>query len=341
MKIYCPFCDKEHEISIIERETESLIKNESVKYVERVYHCDACGSEFSDGEINDSNLLNARDEYRKSHNLLTSKEIKEIREKYMLSQSDLALILGWGEVTITRYETKEIQNENYDLVLRKVKDDPYALYDYYLMNIKNFAVKKQQKIANKIISVAPDTKQADKLIENTLIKKYFSIDDDVRGNETINLSKLFAIVKRILSHDIELFKTKLVKILWYIDNHFYKFNKKSMTGLAYFHMAYGACPLGLDLILDSKNITVKQIEENDAIKYIITETNSDYELKEKEKESIDFVVEYFKDFSSRELVEYMHKEKAYLETKDNEFISYKYAEDIKFLENKEGGKEKF
>ena len=57
MKIYCPFCDKEHEISIIERETESLIKNESVKYVERVYHCDACGSEFSDGEINDSNLL--------------------------------------------------------------------------------------------------------------------------------------------------------------------------------------------------------------------------------------------------------------------------------------------
>ena len=171
MKMYCPFCDKEHEISIIERETECLIKNESVKYIERVYHCDICDLEFSDGEINDSNLLNARDEYRKSHNLLTSKEIKEIREKYMLSQSDLALILGWGEVTITRYETKEIQNENYDLVLRKVKDDPYALYDYYLMNINNFTVKKQQKIASKIISVAPDTKQADKLIENTLIKK--------------------------------------------------------------------------------------------------------------------------------------------------------------------------
>ena len=49
-----------------------------------------------------------------------------------MSQSDLALILGWGEVTITRYETKEIQNEKYDAVLRKIKDNPYLLYDYFM-----------------------------------------------------------------------------------------------------------------------------------------------------------------------------------------------------------------
>ena len=33
-----------------------------------------------------------------------------------------------------------------------------------------------------------------------------------------------------------------------------------MTGLAYFHMPYGACPLGLDLILDSKSLEVEEIE---------------------------------------------------------------------------------
>ena len=42
-----------------------------------------------------------------------------------------------------------------------------------------------------------------------------------------------------------------------------------------------------------------------------------------EKEVIDFIMNYFKNFSTKQIVDYMHKEKAYLETKDNEFISYK------------------
>lgn len=330
MKKYCPFCDKEHEISIIERESKNLIKGDEILSIEKVYHCEETGLEFSDGELMDNNLQCARNAYRIKNNLLTSDEIKEIRDKYSLSQSDLALILGWGEVTITRYETKEIQNANYDLVLRKIKDNPYMLYDYYLININNFPPKKQQKIAKKIISVAPSIEQADSLIENTLEKKYFSIKEEITGGVKINLSKINAIINRILEHGIELYKTKFAKLLWYIDNNYYQKTKKSMTGLAYLHMNYGACPLGLDLILDSKNIKIEETEDEEANIYKIIEAHSDYKLDEKERESIDFIVEKFKNYSSKEIVSYMHEEKAYLNTKENEFISYKYANDIKF-----------
>lgn len=103
-----------------------------------------------------------------------------------------------------------------------------------------------------------------------------------------------------------------------------------MTGLAYFHMPYGACPLGLNLILDSKNIVIEEKELDDSTQYLITEAISDYELSSDEKEVIDFIMNYFKNFSTKQIVDYIHKEKAYLETKDNEFISYKYASDIKF-----------
>ena len=330
MKVYCPYCDKDHEVVITEEKTECIVKGEKISYLEKNYYCDVCNVEFCNGELEDINLLSARDAYRKEHNLLTSNEIKSIREKYKLSQSDLALILGFGEVTITRYETKEIQNKNYDDILRGISNDPYLLYDYYMMNIKNFNSKKQAKIAKKIFSIAPDKEQVDKLIEDNLIKKYFSVDEDTRGNKVLSLSKILAIIKRILMNCENLYKTKLVKLLWYIDMKFFQETKESMTGLAYFHMSYGACPLGLDLILDSKKIVIEEIEEDDAIKNLIIEVESDYILNSKELEIIDFVTDFFKDYSSKEIVQYMHKEKAYLETSKNEFISYKYAKYIHF-----------
>lgn len=64
------------------------------------------------------NLINSLDEYRKKKDLLTSKEIKEIREKYQLAQSEMAYLLNLGEITITRYETKQIQDASVDNMIR-------------------------------------------------------------------------------------------------------------------------------------------------------------------------------------------------------------------------------
>ena len=52
-------------------------------------------------------------------------------------------------------------------------------------------------------------------------------------------------------------------------------------------------------------------------------------LTEKEKEICNRVVNKFKNFTTKELVDYMHKEKAYTDTKPNEVIDFSYA---KFVE---------
>lgn len=59
--------------------------------------------------------------------------------------------------------------------------------------------------------------------------------------------------------------------------------------------------------------------------------NEDYKgnsLNKKEKEICDRVIKKFKDYKTSEIVEYMHKEKAYIETKTNEVINFNYAEYI-------------
>ncbi len=70
----CPICDKVHEIEERTRITELIIKGEEVNYVETYYLCpnsDEDDNEFVTGKMVSDNLLNARNEYRKAHDLLT------------------------------------------------------------------------------------------------------------------------------------------------------------------------------------------------------------------------------------------------------------------------------
>ena len=100
IKMECPLCDKVHEIEERTRIVKTIIKGEEVSYEETYYLCNNCDedeNEFVTGKMENDNLLNARNAYRKAHGLLTSDEIVAVREKYGLSQVDLAKLLGWGE----------------------------------------------------------------------------------------------------------------------------------------------------------------------------------------------------------------------------------------------------
>lgn len=62
--------------------------------------------------------------YRKKEGFLTSSDIRNIREKYGISQSDLCMLLGWGGKTITRYESHQVQDKAHDTILKKIDQDP-------------------------------------------------------------------------------------------------------------------------------------------------------------------------------------------------------------------------
>ncbi len=327
---YCEYCKKIHELDIVEKSDTIEIKGEEIIYLKKEYFCNYCKKTYITPELEELNQLIAKDEYRKKHHLLTSNEIKKIREKYSLSQSDLALILGWGEITITRYETKEIQNEKYDNILRKIDENPYILYDYFEINKDSFQQKKQIKIYQKIIKVAPNVKQINLLIEQSLIKKHFSNDPILKGNTDIKLNRILALLKYIVDSGFVLTKTKVGQILWYNDMLYFQKYNYSMTGLSYFKMKYGMCPLGLDLILDSPSISIKEIIEEDYMKIVIASIDIDYYLTPDIIEIIKIVINKFKQKNTGEIMEYIKKEIAYNETKENEFISFEYARIIEF-----------
>ena len=68
--------------------------------------------------------------YRKKHGLLSADEIRAIRERFELTQSELARLLHLGANTISRWESgRNVQTEAMEMLLRLLRDLPGSL-DY-------------------------------------------------------------------------------------------------------------------------------------------------------------------------------------------------------------------
>lgn len=334
----CPFCNKNHTIEKRKRITEALIKKEKVAYQEEYYLCTETyeeENEFVTAKLMDENLLKARDAYRKNKGLLTSKDIKDIRKKYNLTQADFSHLLGLGEITITRYESKLIQDETYDRIIRLIGENALSALQYLKQNKEKFEKSKYNQIKENIKTIVKvDTYNY--LNKQEIYAKYIQYEDEsiLNGFTKINIEKLNSVLKYISEKINNLYKVKLMKLLWYIDFEYYKTYNRSITGLVYLHERMGALPIGFDEIIKLPSIKVdEQLKEYDgeykSCYHILP--NEDYKtdkLSKNEMEIIDKIIEKFYSFNTNEIVAYMHKEKAYIDTTQSQIIDYSFAKYI-------------
>ena len=124
MNKLCLCCMEEHEVKTVEVKEDNVFKGQKVDYIARYNFCDVADEYFCDEIMIEQNDLAMKDAYRIKNRLLTYKEIIGIRDRYGISQKDLASLLGWGEKTITRYEGHQVQDMAHDAILRKINADP-------------------------------------------------------------------------------------------------------------------------------------------------------------------------------------------------------------------------
>lgn len=335
-EMLCPMCDKVHEIEERKRVATTIMKDEEITYEERFYFCrnaDMDENEFETGDMMNKNLLNARNAYRIKKGLLTSDEIVEIRESYGLSQVDLARLLGWGEATISRYESKAIQDDAYDIMLRLIRDNPLAAYEFLKKNSEKFSALKKSAIRKKILEKL-DSYGKEFLTRQTFEGEYADFDEpsDANGYTLLNIDKIEAMISYLAEFMSNLYKVKLMKSLWYSDALSYKQTGKAMTGLVYRHEAMGALPVGHYSLMNLENLNVQEeMSYNyDSMLHIYPGKNVDYSiLNEEEKSILNMVVAKFKNYKASEIVQYMYEERAYKETSDGEIIPFSLAGEIR------------
>ncbi len=149
MKKYCPVCGKETDTEVIEKKENLTVKGYEITLKVKIRICKECREELIDEELDKKSLNAFYEEYKRTHNLLTANEIKKIREKWGVSQSQFSIILGMGEKTITRYENGSIQDETHDNLIRLANElNNFKLIWNLRKNI--FDKKVNQKIESQI-----------------------------------------------------------------------------------------------------------------------------------------------------------------------------------------------
>jgi putative zinc finger/helix-turn-helix YgiT family protein len=89
--------------------------------------CDEVVLRFSDSRRLREDAISV---YRRKHGLLSADEIRALRERFGLTQSELAHLLHLGANTISRWESgRNVQTEAMEMLLRLIRDLPGSI-DY-------------------------------------------------------------------------------------------------------------------------------------------------------------------------------------------------------------------
>jgi putative zinc finger/helix-turn-helix YgiT family protein len=337
----CPLCEKTHKVKVCEEETKALIKNKPVEYKEIYYLCSESNEEFYPEKIIDENLTKARDAYKRLSGLLTSSEIKEIRNYFGLNQKELSNLFGWGDITIQRYENKAIQDETYDEVLRRAKDDPMFVFGELKKHKDKFT---DDRFKDLEFFLKDEVKKKQTIRCNIEVLKALYLDYDepneFNGNKQLNFNNIDQMLRFFSQNNYDLYKVKLMKLLWYSDALHFKENNQSISGLVYTHMPFGALPVGYDTLFQAfsnsvsvkvENLNCSDDEEKIGYKIQNLEKVDLNKLLPSEIAIMDGVNKFFKKMGSKKISEYMHEEVAYKNTKIGDLISFKLTKNLKDL----------
>lgn len=122
VKKACPICEAERELQFGNRSETLKIRDEDITVESKVYFCPIGKHYFHDIDDEEEKFQKAYREYRNRKNLLQPKDIKQIREKYGFSQRAFTRFLGWGEITIQRYEAGALQDVAHNSLLFFIRD---------------------------------------------------------------------------------------------------------------------------------------------------------------------------------------------------------------------------
>ena len=331
-KRLCTCCMEEHEVKTVLVEENATYKNVKVNYNASYLYCDLAEELYMDEAQIQDNDIRLKNAYRKAEGLLTASEISAIRAKYGISQSDLCILLGWGMKTITRYESHQVQDKAHDTILKKIDQDPEWFLSLLSDAKKNLSAESYQKYLATATSLYED--EQDSYLRKAVEASYarFHGNQLFHGNTDLSLDKVVDVIRYFAASTqiTSLYKVKLMKLMWYADALSYKIRGFAITGLVYQALPMGAVPVGHNSIIDLKDVPCDEVDmgETNAYHFSLKEAASFPALSDADKNILDIVIEKLGKMSKNEIISFMHKELAYIETAPRDVIQFKYAESL-------------
>ena len=289
-KLYCLICD-EH-VDPIEKETLEYFDYEDiqVEYFAKKLYCPVCGEELTSDEILLENVERIKEIYKLQNNIITQDEINEILKKYNIGKRPLSLLLGLGEITITRYLDGYVPTLKNSKELKKILASPSYYYSILTLNknkIKEVAYRKSADATQKLL----DIKNDDQNIEN---------------------------VSKYIINKIDVTNMALQKILYYVQVFYMGFFGKHAFSSKCNAWNYGP-------VFGSVYYKYKKFGKN-----IIVDEEPSGEIDEDIRKITDSIIKYFGCYTGLILKEFTHKEEPWLNSINNDTKTIEKEELKKF-----------
>lgn len=173
---YCIKCKKD--VEFIERveAMEIIIEGVKVLFIGKAAYCPACGESLFIDDIVDYNIDAAQEAYRKQMGLISRNEILLIMEKYNIKKRPLSMLLGWGEITFTRFCSGSIPRKYYSDELKELlyNEQKYLeKLERFKKRISSVAYKKSKKAVLALTEVK--SKKEDILESKEFIQNYYTL----------------------------------------------------------------------------------------------------------------------------------------------------------------------
>ncbi|MFN6944262.1 MAG: type II TA system antitoxin MqsA family protein [Cytophagaceae bacterium] len=321
---------------ILTKEKRSIeFRKEAFEVVFHYYKCEDSGEQFTTTSFDEVNMNQVYNQYRDLNNIPFPDEITKIREKYDLPASKMSAILGFGTNTYRQYEAGEMPSVSNARLIQMV-DDPKKFIDIVEL-CESLDEKTKTKCVNTAQSLVEERKRN---IFNINLKDYLlgsHLADIYSGYRNPNFEKFTEMVV-FFSEQMEPFKTKMNKLLFYADFLMFKESCFSISGVRYKAINKGPVPNNFQSVFE-------YLANNDVIDIYYIQFPHGYtgeKFKAREDRPFNYklfteaeisvlekVSKAFNQSTTNDIIEISHLEDAWKNNeKDKNVISYKYAFDL-------------
>lgn len=278
---FCEHCRKDVLYTEKYQFMSAELKGETYSYNGKIAICDECNNEVFVNEVNDYNLSQLYNEFRKRHNIISLEKIMEIPEKYNIGKRPLSLLLGWGEQTFSRYYDGDMPTKQYSETLQKIYDEP----EFFLSILES----------NKERLKSQSTYEKSKLAIQMLLGTQ-------SNSET---AKIDVVVNYLVSKCEDITPLALQKLLYYVQGFYYAFINQFIFEENCEAWVHG--PVYRDIYFKYREYRFDPIS--------VSETADDLNLTVSEKAIIDSVVKHLSCYSGKVLEAFTHTETPWLSTR--------------------------
>jgi len=311
-----------------------VFRKEEFEYNHKSYFCEDSGESFTTTKLDEFNLNQVYNKYRDKHNVPFTEEIREFREKYSFSYTDISKILGLGVNSYGNYEKGEVPSLANAALLKAIINSLGTLKGLIKSN-NEISESQREKFLKNIAKVKKEeelNKRKQELID--YVFDYNFLPDNFSGYKKPNFNKLVEMVV-YFTENVRVTPTKMNKLLFYSDFLHYKLTGVSISGTRYFAHTHGPVPKKFRTLFDY--LSDQQIVDLISVQYpsglvgeefikIPSRAFNSVLFDKVEIGILDEIILKFKKYNAKEIRELSHEEKAWIDNeKSKGLIDYNYS----------------